>query len=354
MREPLHGQKPRFQAYVSEPITKCPPREKGRIKNLVAKITKELSVEPYYLKLYVPSQVTSPEVRNDMKPEHVYLLDRIRVVEADFMLVIADQTSFGIGGEVEMATSLGKPIIIISRDASLSRFLVGTPANAVSALFPDQNFIKYRDWRDLKPQLLEVLDEVIKGLRLSKSTYSAFRDVGKNIRKLRLEQGLSVEELASKSGLQVAQLRILEQPFEEIRRELAAYGDLDLASLQLDPYQLEQLTHIGLAGLERLAQVLHTGVAAILGTMATPLKDPQKTARSLLQQIEQSLLESLQGRAAQFDISYREFAALRHQLVDRVLERLGGGPPPKIRDFQTITEQDFLDALQQVRGLDKF
>jgi hypothetical protein len=66
------------------------------------------------------------------------------------------------------------------------------------------------------------------------------------------------------------------------------------------------------------------------------------------------LLESLQGRAAQFDISYREFAALRHQLVDRVLERLGGGPPPKIRDFQTITEQDFLDALQQVRGLDKF
>jgi hypothetical protein len=37
-----------------------------------------------------------------MTAEHVYLLDRIRVVESDFMLVVADHASFGIGGEVEL------------------------------------------------------------------------------------------------------------------------------------------------------------------------------------------------------------------------------------------------------------
>lgn len=74
-----------------------------------------------------------------MTPEHVYLLDRIRVVEADYMIVIADHTSFGVGGEVEIATSLGKPVVIISREEKLSRFLTGTPANAVRAM-DDENF----------------------------------------------------------------------------------------------------------------------------------------------------------------------------------------------------------------------
>lgn len=351
MSKQTASQKYRFLAYVSEPITRCPPREKGRIKNLVTKMTKDLADDPFFVQLYLPSQVTSPEVRMDMKPEHVYLLDRIRVVEADFMLVIADHTSFGIGGEVEMATSLGKPIIIFSRDTNLSRFLVGTPANAVRGLDPNQYFLAYKDWRDLKPQLGQVLEKVLAGLVRSRTDFSAFRDVGRNVRRLRLAAGLKIEDLADKSGLPRAQLRILEQPFEEIRRELATYGDLDLASIKLGPYQLEQLTHMGLAALERLAEVLQVGVGELLGNMVIPPKDPAKVARTQLRQIEQSRLENLRARAAQFDISYREFETLRHQLVDLVLERLGGGPPVKVREFQTIREQDFLNELHKTRGL---
>lgn len=340
----------KYGAYVSEPITKCPPREKGRIKNLVAKMTKELAGDPFYLKLYIPSQVTSPEVRTDMKPEHVYLLDRIRVVEADLMLVIADHTSFGIGGEVEMATSLGKPIIIFSRDAHLSRFLIGTPANAVHAQNPQEHFLSYRDWRDLKPRLTQVLQQVLTDLKSCRNDFSAFRDVGRNVRRLRLAKGLTIADLAKKSGLQEPQLRILEQPFEEIRRELATYGDLDLAAIKLGPYQLEQLTHLGIAGIERLAQVLHTSVGELLGTMITSPKDPGKAVRSQWKQIEQARIDSLRARAAQFDISYREFETLRHQLIDVALERMGGGPPPKSRLQQMISEQEFLNALQTIRG----
>jgi len=342
---------PRFQAYVSEPITKCPPREKGRIQNLVAKMAKDLASDPFFMKLYVPSQVTSPEVRSDMKPEHVYLLDRIRVVEADLMLVIADHTSFGIGGEVEMATSLGKPIIIFSRDEKLSRFLIGTPANAVRARYPQQHFLAYRDWRDLKPKLYHILEPTLDGLARSRADFSAFRDVGRNVRRLRIDRGLSVEELANRSGLPIAQLRILEQPFEEIRRELATYGDLDLASIKLGPYQLEQLTHIGLAALERLAETLQVGVAKLLGNMVIPPKDPMKAARVQLRQIEQTRLQSLRSRAAQFDVSYREFDTLRKELVDKVLEHFSGGPPAKARELQTISEKDFFNALQKIRGM---
>lgn len=345
---------PRFQAYVSEPITKCPPREKGRIQNLVAKMAKDLCSDPFFMRLYVPSQVTSPEVRTDMKPEHVYLLDRIRVVEADLMLVIADHTSFGIGGEVEMATSLGKPVIIFSRDKKLSRFLIGTPANAVRAHYPQQHFLAYRDWRDLKPQLYQILEPTLDRLSSARADFSAFRDVGRNVRRLRMDRGLPVEDLAHRSGLPVAQLRILEQPFEEIRRELSAYGDLDLASIKLGPYQLEQLTHIGLAALERLAETLQVGVAKLLGSMVIPPKDPMKAARVQLRQIEQTRLESLRARAAQFDISYREFDALRQELVDRVLEKFSGGPPTKTRELQAISEKDFLNALQKIRGMAVF
>ena len=348
------GQETRYMAYVSEPITRCPPREKGRIKNLVQKLSHTLAGPPFETRLYIPSLVTSPGVRTKMMPEHVYLLDRIRVVESDYMLVAADHTSFGIGGEVEMATSLGKPVVIFSREAVLSRFLVGTPSNLVHALGQKSYFIQYREWRDLWPQLRPVLDAVTAVLHEPRVHSQVFRNVGQKVRELRLRRGFSIEALAARTGLRPAQLRILEKPFEEIRRELAAYqdvGDLDLAAINLMPHQLEQLTNIGLAALESLAIALEVTVGNLIGEVGGRSKGPSREAKDRVSQLEAARLASLESRAAQYDVTFREFERVRALLVDQKMEHLGGARGSVRRRHESISEQEFLDALQQVRGM---
>ena len=168
--------KTKYKAYLSEPITRCPVREKGRIKRLVGQLKAALTEAPFSTQLYIPSLVSDPLVRRHLTPEHVYLLDRIRIVEADYLLVLADHTSFGVGGEVEMATSLGKPIIIFSREEKLSRFLLGTPANAHLACLTKEErnkvlpqtsyYIHYKEWRDLKAPLLSIISKVTSGPEL--------------------------------------------------------------------------------------------------------------------------------------------------------------------------------------------
>ncbi|CAM2066487.1 HTH cro/C1-type domain-containing protein [Sulfidibacter corallicola] len=346
-------QEPTHLAYVSEPITKCPPREKGRLKNLIEKVSQALAGPPYHTRLYIPSLVTSPEVRDHMLPEHVYLLDRIRVVEADYMLVAADHTSFGIGGEVEMATSLGKPVIIFSRDTQLSRFLIGTPANIVHATDGERYYLKYRDWRDLKPQLLPVVETILKDLKAPRAPGVSFKDLGRRVHDLRIRRNKSVEEIASKAGLRPAQIKLLEQPFDAIREELMTYhnsADLDLGSIHLTPHQLEQLTHISLAALNRLAAALGTSLFELLeGTVPSgPPKGPGKEIDERLNHLRQVREASLKVRAAQFDITFREYEKLYAILVEQFLETPGKYSQKK-NNPRVIPEKEFLNVLASVR-----
>lgn len=46
-----------------------------------------------------------------MKPEEIYVLDRWRIAESDFVVMNMDQPAFGVGEEAEMACSMGIPII---------------------------------------------------------------------------------------------------------------------------------------------------------------------------------------------------------------------------------------------------
>ena len=343
------------KAYVSEPITRCPPREKGRIKTLIGKMRESLAQAPYMTHLYVPSEITSPEVRGNMTPEHVYLLDRIRVVEADYMIVIADHTSFGVGGEVEIATALGKPVVIISREEKLSRFLTGTPANVVRALDDENFYFHYRDWRDLKPRLLPVVKRILDEPSSKTRLETPFWDVGKQLRKIRREQGLTVEQVAERSGLRVPHLLFLEKSLDEIRVELEVYQDpdrLDFGPINMAPYQLEQLTNIGLPVLHRLAVALDVSPARLMGdTSAAPVprKGPKRETRTKIKRIEDGRVSSLKGRAAQYDVTFREYERLREILVTRFIEELEHHNKKPSQRQQVIHEKEFLDALSDVR-----
>ena len=343
-----------YLAYVSEPITRCPPREKGRISNLVKKIQEALAQPPYGTRLYIPSLVTSPGVRSKMRAEDVYLLDRIRVVESDFMLVVADHTSFGIGGEVEMATSLGKPVIIFSRSKELSRFLIGTPSNAVRALEGRGDYyLPYRDWRDLKLRLLPLVEKVIEELKPSKHGGIPLCDVGKQIRETRRNRQMSIESLAQKTGLRPSQLEMLEKPFEVVQKELAAYRkdeDINLGAISFTPHQVEELANIGLPALHKIAVALEVPISSILGGGQASIKGAAKLAEAQRRRISELRTENLMHRAAQYDVTFREYQKLHDQLVKKFLANFIKTSASKAKDLQVIQQKDFIDALAQVRG----
>lgn len=339
----------KHKAYVSEPITRCPPRETGRIRNLVLEMEKALK-ESFATQLYIPSLVTSPKVRDTMTAEHVYLLDRIRVVESDFMLVCADHTSFGIGGEVEMATSLGKPIIIFSRDETLSRFLIGTPCNAVRAQ-TGQPYLHYRDWRELKKQLFPIIEQVLKDLEPAHRTGIPYVDVGKQLAQWRKKRKMSLEELAAATGLRPEHLMLLEKPFEVMRKELAEYedSDIDLGKINFTHHQIEELSNIGLPALHKIAVVLEVSLTELLGE-AKVQRGAGKVAKTQRSRVREIRLENLQRRASQFDVTFRQFEKLRKILVDDVLERFAGTAGERSHQLQMISEKEFLDAMAAVRA----
>jgi len=344
----MKGHKPRAltnMAYVSEPITRCPPREKGRIRTLVTKMSDALA-DTFGTELYIPSLVTSPDVRDTMTSQHVYLLDRIRVVESDYMLVCADHTSFGIGGEVEMASSLSKPIIIFSRDETLSRFLVGTPCNAVRT-HTGKSYLRYRDWRDLKPRLFPLIENVLADLEPARRTGIPHTDVGKQLSKWREKRGVSIEDLAAKTGLRPEHLTLLEKPFEVIRSELAAYEDtdIDLGKIDFTPHQIEELANIGLPALHKIAVALECTISELLGEAVTGLGGAARVAKKQSGRLREIRTEQLARRAAQFDLTYRQFEALRVKLVDEVVDRFAGSPRGRARELQVIGEKELMDAL---------
>lgn len=342
------------RAYVSEPITRCPPREKGRIRTLIMKMRETLEQEPYCTSIYVPSEVTSPEVRGHMTPEHIYLLDRVRVVEADYMIVIADHTSFGVGGEVEIATALGKPVVICSREEKLSRFLTGTPANAIRALDQLGYYLHYRDWRDLKPMLLPVVEGILNEPAAKVNLDVPFWDVGRQLKSIRKRKGLSIEEVAERTGLRTPHLRFLEKSLEDIRHELEVYQkeDMTFGDINLAPYQLEQLTNIGLPVLHRLAVALDEPVAQLMGDVAAPpvtKKGPSRESHDKLNRIREAREASLKARCSQFDVTFREYELLRENLVIKFMSDLELLNTKLSRRHQLIQEKEFHDALSETR-----
>lgn len=345
----------RYRAYLSEPITRCPQREKGRIQTLVSKMSEALDGEPFYTSLYIPSLVTSPEKRAHMSPEHVYLLDRIRIIQADYLLVIADHTSFGIGGEVEMATSLGKPILFLSREDKVSRFLLGTPVNALRAEGKNAPFyIQYRDWRDLKPRLLPAIQKILKRLDRHDLYQLPFWDVSQNLAALRLAKGWDEAELARRAGLHEQQIRLWERSLDQIREELECYrfdDGVGIGAIVMNHRQLEQLANPGLDAIHRLAYVLDVPVHRLVGEEghAEIVKGPGKALNQMLRQIQEARQDSLQARADQFDITYREFLKLKTHLVDYVIEQIESGKLAPNRFLNLISETEFLDALRKIR-----
>jgi hypothetical protein len=122
------------EAYVSGALTA--PEDGARTRlfyELLAEIVRSVGLRPY-----LPHRVTDPVAMTHLDPRAVYDIDRAHVTASRVVIAYAGIPSFGVGIEVEMAREHGIPVIlVVERDRTVSRLLLGNPAVVEVVRFAD-------------------------------------------------------------------------------------------------------------------------------------------------------------------------------------------------------------------------
>ena len=187
--EPLHG-------YVATALTGLLPDAREAIAFVSSRIAEVAKDHGIYV--YQPRKATDPLLHPDVDAAAVYLLDRHRVVSADVIFFLANQPSFGVGQELEIAATYSKPTILLVREGTtLSRMVTGSFANLLDELV-------YKTPEDLVRKLKRSLSRHSSTIRQFKATTppSPQARLGHSLLSARTAAGYqSPEELAAALGI---------------------------------------------------------------------------------------------------------------------------------------------------------
>lgn len=179
---PLHG-------YIATALTGLETEARDAIvftSSRVADVAKD-----YDLYVYQPRKATDPLLHPDVDPAAVYLLDRKRVLRADVLLVLANQPSFGVGQELEIASSYGKPTILLAREGTrISRMVTGSFLNLLDEII-------YRTPEDLSQKLRRSLIRNLEAVRQHKRAAVVTRsrtEIGSKLAAARAARGYVTSE----------------------------------------------------------------------------------------------------------------------------------------------------------------
>src|SRR5687767_11077930 len=95
-----------WQSYMSSALTLADGKQRDQIYHLNEEIKKWLQEETNTF-VYLPQHYSAPGHGSTMKPHEVYVLDRWRISESDFIVMNLDIASFGVGQEAEIACAAG-------------------------------------------------------------------------------------------------------------------------------------------------------------------------------------------------------------------------------------------------------
>jgi hypothetical protein len=122
------------EAYVSGALTAL---DDGARMRLFYELLAEV-VESVGLRAYLPHRVSDPVAAAHLEPRAVYDIDRAHVTAARVVVAYAGIPSFGVGIEVELAREHAVPVIlVVERDRTVSRLLLGNPAVVEVVRFAD-------------------------------------------------------------------------------------------------------------------------------------------------------------------------------------------------------------------------
>lgn len=193
------------------------------------------------IKVHVPRKVTHPKKHSHVTPGEVYSSDRKKVLESDFVIVMTDKPSFGVGIEVGLCINALIPVIILSPiDKKVSRMLLGIPIMKYEVEVTPENLeAKFQE-------AIDILRPVITHNKAHKRKLGQI-PVGERIKEMRVirEGELSIDSFAKKVGITAKELKYIEEeplhlsnPSIIVLIRIADVLDVTLAEL-VDPYYIE-------------------------------------------------------------------------------------------------------------------
>jgi hypothetical protein len=256
-----------WQAYLSSALTLPDAQTRDRIKSLNSLIKKWLE-EATDSFIYLPQEYSDPSRGDKMKPEEIYILDRWRIAESDFIVMNLDTPSFGVGQEAEIACSMGIPIVAFHYKGNLvSRIIRGIPSLFIGegAVQPSEGVIAYEDlggYLDLKGDLISSVKRLQKSIKPLPST-SAGPSFSMRLQRAITKSRKTVGQVAREAGFTEAFLKSLLHEYKFIESIFEPYELLKLCRLRNIPE--ERYLNPGLWVLKRLAETLDIRISALVG-----------------------------------------------------------------------------------------
>lgn len=264
-----------FRTYFACALTRANDPEKKQHLEKVSSILKSNAVKNGF-SIYFPGEHTDPLGAPDLKAPEVYWIDRERVASADLLVIFADEPSFGVGQEAEIAANAGVPIVIFHSDkVNVSRMLRGIAGRIIGQ-------IGFENDADLEQKAAEFFSEnrnILHLWRRSREREYHLR-VGNRVREFREASNLSIDDLAEETG---------------VEKEL-------LVSLETRP---EQLTNISLVNLRRIARGLNVPPVELIRDQSA--KDQE------FEELRNASINNLREYARQKNISYIDYTKLKFE-----------------------------------------
>jgi len=193
-----------YKAYFASALTNNTAEQYAQLKD-IRRIADEVCSESH-IELYVPMDHTHPQIHADIHPTEVYTKDRRSVSEADLLILVATQPSFGAGQELEIARCALIPIIaMVPRGQRLSRMVHGSPTFKMIIEFDGMDDLRRQLDRQVK-LLYPWFDEARKARALLNR-----EGFGPRLREARGRLSLSVEAVAGRAGITPEEMRVLEE-----------------------------------------------------------------------------------------------------------------------------------------------
>jgi hypothetical protein len=256
MTKELFPENPResfgWQAYLSSALTLQDAQTRERVKGLNSLIKKWLEEDAQTF-IYLPQEYSDPSRSDSMTPEEIYILDRWRVAESDFVVMSLDTPSFGVGQEAEMACSMGIPIIAFHyKGYHVSRIIRGIPTlfTGEGTTVPSEGIISYEDvqnYSDLKNDLIATVRKLQKSIKRVPTNVHSIQSFSERLRKAIAKSGKSISQVAIEAGFTEAFLHSLLNNYKLIEKIFERYSNP------------------GLWVLRRLSETLNVRISSLVG-----------------------------------------------------------------------------------------
>jgi len=276
----------RLEAYLASALTGLSPESRSIVDHLSDVI--DVACKEVEIDVYQPAKHTDPQKHAAISPPDVFKKDRERVVSSDLLIHLCHFPSTGSGEELSFAYEALVPIILVAPgEQAVSRMVTGIPSLKIE--------IRYQRPSDLRGLLEERLWEIRPLLEQRRLAMAGFSQnvVGAKVKELRMDAGLTREDLAERVGLTLEGL-------SEIEENIDSVSNPSLTKLRL------------------LATALKTTVAELVNP---------DYGETILSAIQSLLNEKATSAAARFSrMSDRDRRALVRRYLIRVLDIIENGP----------------------------